>query len=83
MKNKDIGCKDIAESIRSTMGIANFTNLIQQEEGEKFRQFRVSSVTGDQENAVMLMSFAGKGFKINVSYDPDYKRGAKDEHGNA
>ena len=75
MENENIGCKDIAVAIQGTMTIANFEGHIKQEDGEAFRQFGVSSITGDQDNATMLINFAGQGFKLDISYDPNYTGG--------
>jgi len=72
MENKNIGCKELAESIKAIMTIANFSGYIEQEEGEPFRQYEVSSVTGSKDNAAILLGFAGHRFKIDIFYDPTH-----------
>jgi hypothetical protein len=70
MKNSEIGCMDIAKSIQALMTMANFMGHIEQEEGEAFRQYHISSLWGGQDNAFMLLDFAGQKFKLNICYKP-------------
>ena len=77
MENRNIGCIDIAKSFKALMTIANFSGFINQEDGEIFRQYDISSITGNKENATMLIDFAGHGFRLDICYDPDYTEGRK------
>ena len=64
---KNVSCFAIAEAIKHTMGMANLSGFVAQEDGEPLRQFNVKSITEEQEKAVMLLEFAGQGFRIEVS----------------
>jgi hypothetical protein len=66
MENSKIGCKDIAISIKALMTMANFMGHVEQKEGEDFRQYDVSSITGDYDSASMLLDFAGNKYTLVI-----------------
>ena len=73
-ENNKIGCNDIAKAIQNLMTMANLSGFISQDDNESFRQFDVSSITGNEDNATMLLNISNQGFKMDISYDPDYQK---------
>jgi len=66
---KKFGCNEIAEAIKSIMTMANFSGFIKQETGAELRQFDVSKIDGDSENAVLRFTFAGQTYKAEITLD--------------
>jgi len=61
----------MTKGINSIMAMANLSGFVNQVEGERLRQFDVTSIDGDMESAVMLFNFGAQKFKLNISFDTD------------
>lgn len=74
MSNDKISVLDIAKAIQGLMTFANISGYVNQVNGEAFRQFSISSITGSQDNAAVSFDIAGQGFRLDISCDPNCKK---------
>ena len=68
---KKITCNDMAKAINDIMAMANLMGFVNQIEGERLRQFCVTSIDGNTESATMLFNFGKQKFKLTISFDTD------------